>query len=141
MRRFFVKRIMSVLLVLLLVFSALVPFQSTAMEHSVQSLGVKSNIATIQQAGSGYLNCFSEVEVWPGYRANLEMKLQKKTSSGTWLDVTIWQNNGSTNQIVQLNNNFQVSSSGVYRVYCIAFVYEGGSYVERKTFSSSELSY
>ena len=135
------KRYIGVLLCITVLITCFVALPSLALTVSPQSMAIETTQAEIHHIGNGIMSCYSRVTLWQGYRANLEMTLQKKNSNGTWSDIASRQDYSSTKQIIVMNYNYQVNTKGKYRVRCVVFAYEGGSYVERIPFISSELTY
>lgn len=78
------KSIIRQLVCLVIVFSLFFPSHSMAIEISPQSVATQVSFGFIQHTGSGNMKCQSQVTLWSGFRANIEMKLQRKTTSGTW---------------------------------------------------------
>jgi hypothetical protein len=104
------KRYIGVLLCITVLITCFVALPSLALTVSPQSMAIETTQAEIHHIGNGIMSCYSRVTLWQGYRANLEMTLQKKNSNGTWSDIASWQDYSSTKQIIVMNYNYQVNT-------------------------------
>lgn len=73
------KRYIGVLLCITVLITCFVALPSLALTVSPQSMAIETTQAEIHHIGNGIMSCYSRVTLWQGYRANLEMTLQKKT--------------------------------------------------------------
>lgn len=136
------------LVLLLSVFAGVVFAQKSIDEGSSNNgyaptyIGTARITADINLYSSGYAICSSSVSLYTGYDANLTMRLQRKTSYGSWITVTSWSGSGSGSSGVSLSKIYSSLSSGTtYRVYSVAYVYQNGSYIEAVSVASQESTY
>lgn len=110
-------------------------------ENSIQYIGTISTQAGLY-FGNGTAGCQSSMVLVNGYDANLTMFLQQKTSSGQWRMINAWRASGSGITGVSCSGSQANLTAGAsYRVYCSAYVYRNGVYVEHITWYSAEQTY
>ncbi len=92
------------------------------------SISISNSTATCKSYIRGYFNVTTKIEV--------EQTLQKKNSSGKWVDVCSWNNTINYFQGTVTNYAYSLSS-GTYRLKSVFTVYSGNNH-ETITNDSSE---
>lgn len=127
------KRFVSFLLTLVLVFSLAVP--AFAAENSQMQLRYKHIISfgtSITYGDWGIATCSSSVIVDSGYKVTLKLTLQRSSGNDSWEDVETWSDEGNAGAAISEKRALYGKYS--YRVVATATVYDlDGNWIESDT--------
>lgn len=114
------KRFISFLLMLVLVFSLTIP--AFAADAQPRYKHIASFAADISYGNWGIATCSASVIIDQGYRVVLTLSLQKSSDDLTWEDVETWSAEG--NMTASISEKRALYSNYSYRVLATARVYD-----------------
>lgn len=92
-------------------------------------------------SSSGQASCTANVELYPGYKADVTMNLQKQTSETSWSTVKTWTGSGAGALGIDLYGTYWVDK-GTYVVEAVVEVKNSsGRVIEKQTSYSPIKSY
>lgn len=131
------KRLLSFLLMLVLVFSMALPAFAIETPHvQPRYKHISTFSAEIEYGNWGIATCRSVVTIDEGYQVTLTMSLQRSRGNDSWEDMETWTNQGNSG--ASITEKRALSNTYNYRVLATATVYDlDGNWVETETKTGS----
>lgn len=127
------KRLLSFLLMLLLVFSMALPAFAIETPHvQPRYKHISTFSAEIEYGNWGIATCRSVVTIDKGYQVTLTMSLQRSAGNDSWEDVKTWTDQGYSG--ARITQQYSLLNKYSYRVLATATVYDlDGNWIETET--------